>query len=646
MCGLAGLLLARDTTAPPDLAARLERMTAALRHRGPDDRGTWVSSRAALGHRRLAIIDLSAAGHQPMATDGGSVQVAFNGEIYNFRELRAELERKGCDFVSASDTEVILHGWQQWGRGVFARLRGMFAIALWDARAGQLVLARDRVGKKPLYYAWCDGTFLFGSEHKALLAWPGMQREPDLEAIHHYLSLQYVPAPWSAFRGIRKVPKASYMVIDLDGRTVTDQYWTLPSPALARERPIAELKAELEPLLDEAVRLRMISDVPLGAFLSGGVDSSSVVAMMARHSSGPVKTFCIGFEEADFDERRYARMVAERYATDHHEMMVRPDALGVLPRIVWHYGEPYADSSAVPTYYVAEIARRHVTVALNGDGGDESFLGYHRYSECLKTEWVSRIPRPLRQLAGRVAASMSPKLDGFRPTRVARRLLGYASEKDARRYAPSMAYFFDHDKVAGYGERLRPFLVSSSFDLLDPYFANAPSFVAGAARADIETYLPDDLLVKVDIASMAHALEARSPLLDHVLMEWAAGIPAHQKMAGGETKAILKAAMEPHLPHEVLYRPKMGFGVPIERWLRNELREFAYDTLTSRAATDRGLFRPEYVRQLLDEHSSGARLHHTRLWALLMLELWFRMWIDPAAVPLQPPAEPALVVVE
>ncbi len=529
---------------------------------------------------------------------------------------------------------------------MFARLRGMFAIALWDARTSELVLARDRVGKKPLYYAWCGDVLLFGSEHKALLAWPELAREPDLEAIHHYLSLQYVPEPWSAFKGIRKVPKASYMVVDLEGRVATEKYWELPSPARARERPMAELKEELVPLLDEAVRLRMISDVPLGAFLSGGVDSSSVVAMMARHSSGPVKTFCIGFEEAEFDERRYARMVAERYATDHHEMTVRPDALGVLPRIVWHYGEPYADPSAVPTYYVSEIARRHVTVALNGDGGDESFLGYHRYRDCLKSEWVNRVPGGFRRLAGGIASLIPPAFDRFRPTRVARRLLRYMNDSDARRYAPSIAYFFDQDKVAGYGERLRPFLARSSIDLLAPWFQSAPSFVAGAAWADIETYLPDDLLVKVDIASMAHALEARSPMLDHLVMEWAAAIPAHQKMAGGESKAILKSAMEPYLPREVLYRPKMGFGVPIERWLRDELREFAYDTLTSRAASERGLFKPGYVRQLLDEHVAGTRLNHTRLWALLMLELWFRMWIDPAKAPLKPPAEPALVVSE
>jgi asparagine synthase (glutamine-hydrolysing) len=387
----------------------------------------------------------------------------------------------------------------------------------------------------------------------------------------------------------------------------------------------------------------MISDVPLGAFLSGGVDSSAVVAMMARHSSASVKTFCIGFDEASYDERAYARMVAERYDTDHHEIVVRPNAAAVLPLLAWHYNEPFADPSAIPTYYVSQIARQHVTVALNGDGGDESFLGYTRYSQCLQTEWISSLPRPLRQIASRIVQSIPPDMDRHRALRVARRWLSYVSEKDSRRYAPSMAYFYDHDKAAGYDRNLLPFLSSSSLDLLEPYFQQSNSYVGGAAWADIHTYLPDDLLVKVDIASMAHGLEARSPLLDHKLMEWAARIPSAQKMQGGVTKAILKSALEPYLPNEILYRPKMGFGVPIDEWLKGELKEFAYDTLLSTKARQRGLITPDYVKTMLDEHCAGTRQHHTRLWALLMLELWFQMWIDPADAPLLPPATPSLM---
>lgn len=637
MCGIAGALITSSSTAPTDLHGVVERMVRCIRHRGPDDAGVLAQNGVGLGHARLSIIDLSAAGHQPMVTEDNRLRIVFNGEIYNFKELRAQLIDRGYAFRSHTDTEVILHGYDLWGTDVFARLRGMFAIALWDGRKDELVLARDRVGKKPLFYGWHEGALLFASEIKAIVAWPGFERKPDLQAIHHYLSLQYVPAPWSAFEGIKKVPQASYLVVSRNGQVREQSYWKLPAPREARARPAAELREELVALLDESVRLRMISDVPVGAFLSGGVDSSAVVAMMARHSSGRVKTFCIGFDEADYDERKYARMVAERYDTDHHEMVVRPNAMEILPKLAWHYNEPFADPSAIPTYYVSEIARRHVTVALNGDGGDESFLGYGRYKSCQQSAWISRIPRSLRRLGTMMAQGIAPDLDRYQIPRVARRWLSYISEKDSRRYAPSIAYYFEQDKAAGYGERLAPFLPSSTLDLLEPYFEQSPSFVGGAAWADIHTYLPDDLLVKVDVATMAHGLEARSPLLDHTLMEWAARIPASQKMVGGETKSIFKSAMESHLPHEILYRPKMGFGVPIEQWLKTDLKAFAYDTLLSTSARQRGLFKEEHVRTMLDEHCSGLRLHHTRLWALLMLELWFRMWIDPDAPPSSAP---------
>lgn len=642
MCGIAGIL-ATKASAPADIAEKISRMVNTIEHRGPDDQGTWVGSGVALGHARLSIIDLTSAGHQPMLNEDGSLKIVFNGEIYNFVALRAELSERGYHFKSHTDTEVILNGYHCWGEQVFQRLRGMFAIALWDQRIEKLILARDRIGKKPLFYAWHGDVLLFGSEIKAILAWPGFKREADNEAIHHYLTLQYIPSPLSAFKGVRKLPQASYMVIGRDGRTEIHKYWALPVPSQAKHRPLAELKEELVTLLDETVRMRMIADVPLGAFLSGGVDSSAIVAMMARHSSGRVKTFCIGFDEANYDERAYARTVAERYDTDHHEMIVRPNAADILPQLAWHYNEPFADPSAIPSYYVAQIAKQHVSVALNGDGGDESFLGYSRYSQCLQTEWISSLPRPLRQLASCIVQSIPPNLDRYRALRVARRWLSYVSEKDSRRYAPSMAYFYEHDKDAGYDHHLRPFLGNSTLDLLETYFKQSKSYVGGAAWADIHTYLPDDLLVKVDIATMAHGLEARSPLLDHKLMEWAALIPPAQKMEGGVTKSILKSALEPFLPNEILYRPKMGFGVPIDEWLKSELKAFAYNTLLSTQARQRGLISPAYVKTMLDEHCSGIRLHHTRLWALLMLELWFQMWIDPAEAPLSPPVASILM---
>jgi asparagine synthase (glutamine-hydrolysing) len=637
MCGVAGFLLASPALAQGEIEARAGAMIATLRHRGPDDEGVWTDGLAALAHARLSIIDLSPAGHQPIASADGSVWLSYNGETYNFAELRAELEARGYPFRSRTDSEVVANGWHAWGPRLFGRLRGMFALALWDRRARRLVLARDRLGKKPLYYAETGEALLFGSEIKALLAWPGMARAADLRAIDTYLSLQYVPAPDTAFRGIRRLPPAHYLVAAADpaGGWQIEQpvrYWRLPEPEPARRavRP-AELEAELAAHLAEAVRVRMIADVPLGAFLSGGIDSSAVVAMMAEAGAGRVKTFSIGFAEKEYDETRYARLVARRWGTEHEEFVVEPDAAAILPRLVWHYGEPFADPSAIPTWYVAQMARRHVTVALNGDGGDEAFLGYPRYRAMHLLDRLDRLPRALRFALARLSALAPPGVERrLRLDRV-RAMLEAPAEPPEGRYAGAISFFSDGDKERGYGALMREELGHSPLALLAPDFAAAESLLAGANRADFHTYLPDDLLVKVDVASMAHGLEARSPLLDHRLIEWAARIPVDIRMRGGRTKALFKAAMAPYLPAEILRRRKMGFGVPIDRWLRRELKELAYDTLLAPAARERGIMRPDYVRLLLDEHAAGRRNHHIRLWALLMLELWFRAWIDGAA---------------
>ncbi|HZK91132.1 MAG TPA: asparagine synthase (glutamine-hydrolyzing) [Stellaceae bacterium] len=637
MCGIAGVLLSQATLPRAELEARLWAMTEAVRHRGPDDQEIWTDGLAGLVQARLAIIDLSAAANQPIASQDGSVWLTFNGEIYNFAEIRAGLERLGYVFRSRGDAEVIANGWHAWGPRVFDRMRGMFALALWDRRTRQLILARDRLGKKPLYYAPTSGGLLFGSEIKALLTWPGMPRVPNLTAIDHYLSLQYVPAPETAFAGVFRVPAAHYLVVSPDPEGAWRdmelvRYWRLPEPNAARAgRPAQELERELVAHLEEAVRLRLISDVPLGAFLSGGVDSASVVAMMARVGGGTVKTFTIGFGDARYDETRYARMVAERYATEHEEYVVEPDAAAVLPRLVWHYGEPFADPSAIPTYYVSELARRKVTVALNGDGGDEAFLGYSRYQAMRHLAQLDRLPEWSRLALARLLSYAPAGLQReLRLPRI-RDILEASAGRSEQRYAGTIVFFADRDKEAGYGDAMRGQLEHSALDLLAPYFAAADGLVAGANWADLHTYLPDDLMVKVDVASMAHGLETRSPLLDHVLLEWAASVPAETRMAGGRTKALFKRAMEPYLPREVIYRKKMGFGCPIDEWLRAELKPLAYDTLLSQPARERGLLRPDYVRRLLDEHCSGSRNHHTRLWALLMLELWFRMWIDGSA---------------
>jgi asparagine synthase (glutamine-hydrolysing) len=637
MCGIGGVLLPQPTLARAELEARLWAMTQAVRHRGPDDQEIWTDGLAGLVQARLAVIDLSAASNQPIASQDGSVWLTYNGEIYNFAEIRADLEKIGYVFRSRGDAEIIANGWHAWGPKIFGRLRGMFALALWDQRTKQLVLARDRLGKKPLYYAPTPGALLFGSEIKALLTWPGIARQPNLTAIDHYLSLQYVPAPETAFKGIFRVPAAHYLVASPDAQggwrgLELVRYWRLPEPKAARAgRPAEELERELVAHLEEAVRLRLIADVPLGAFLSGGLDSASVVAMMARAGGGPVKTFTIGFGDARFDETRYARMVAERYATEHEEYVVEPDAAAVLPRLVWHYGEPFADPSAIPTYYVSEMARRKVTVALNGDGGDEAFLGYSRYQAMRHLSRLDRLPQWSRLALARLLTYAPSGLQRELKLPQIRDVLEASAGRAEQRYAGTIVFFADRDKEAGYGEAMRAQLGHSALDLLAPYFAAADGLVAGANWADLHTYLPDDLMVKVDVASMAHGLETRSPLLDHVLLEWAASIPAETRMAGGQTKALFKRAMGPYLPREVIYRKKMGFGCPIDEWLRAELKPLAYDTLLSQPARERGLLRPDYVRRLLDEHCSGRRNHHTRLWALLMLELWFRMWIDSSA---------------
>ncbi|HEU0217891.1 MAG TPA: asparagine synthase (glutamine-hydrolyzing) [Stellaceae bacterium] len=642
MCGIAGVLLAQPNVPRGELEARLWAMTGAVRHRGPDDQEIWTDGLAGLAQARLAVIDLSDAANQPIGSQDGSVWLTFNGEIYNFAAIRADLEKLGYVFRSRGDAEVIANGWHAWGPRVFDRMRGMFALALWDTRARRLILARDRLGKKPLYYAPTRSGLLFGSEIKALLTWPGMSRAPNLTAIDHYLSLQYVPAPETAFAGIHRLPAAHYLAVspDPDGtwrNAELVRYWRLPEPNAARSgRPSEELERELVAHLDEAVRLRLIADVPLGAFLSGGIDSASIVATMARVGGGRVKTFTIGFGDPRFDETRYARMVAERYGTEHEEHLVEPDAIAVLPRLVWHYGEPFADPSAIPTYYVSEMARRKVTVALNGDGGDEAFLGYPRYQAMQHLARLDRLPGWGRLALARLLTCAPAGLQRELKLQRIRDVLEASAGRAEQRYGGTIVFFADRDKAAGYGEAMRSHLDHSALDLLAPYFAAANGLVAGANWADLHTYLPDDLMVKVDVASMAHGLETRSPLLDHVLLEWVAGIPADVKLAGGRTKALFKRAMEPYLPREVIYRKKMGFGVPIDEWLRAELKPLAYDTLLSPSARERGLFRSDYVRGLLDEHCSGTRDHHYRLWALLMLELWFRMWIDA-------PAEQALL---
>jgi asparagine synthase (glutamine-hydrolysing) len=587
MCGIAGTLATEGSVEP----GLVERMCEALAHRGPDARGVFAQDAVALGVARLAVIDVE-GGDQPIANEDGSVVVVCNGEVYNYRELREELIRAGHRFSTHSDTEVIVHLYEELGEACVDRLRGMFAFAVWDVRARRLLLARDRVGKKPLFYAQRDGRFWFASEPRAILATEAVPRDVDHEAIDLYLHYQVVPSPRSAFAAIRKLAPAHTLTWD-DGTVSTRRYWKLSyrdgEGARASDE---ELGGRIRETLLEATRLRLRSDVPLGALLSGGVDSSAVVAAMAQQSAAPVRTFSIGFDVDAFDETAHAREVARRYGTEHHELVLDDRAMELLPRLVWHYGEPFADSSALATFALAELASQHVTVALNGDGGDESFAGYARHAG----------PLPSAPLQRHYAERCAHQYFGE-----AERAELYTAE-----FADSLG---EHDWRAVVEE---------------PYFASdAEDPLERTVDVDVQTYLADDLLVKMDIATMAHSLEARSPMCDQELMELAARLPMARKVVGQTTKALFKEAMRPWLPDSVIDRPKMGFMIPMADWLGAGL---AADVLLDPRTLQRGLFREERLRALVAEHRNGSGDHQYRIWTLLMLELWFRTYVDRAAV--------------
>jgi asparagine synthase (glutamine-hydrolysing) len=619
MCGIAGAVAA------PGGCPSAESLTAmgdAMAHRGPDDATVRLFGRAGFSFRRLSIIDV-AGGAQPIANEDETCHVVLNGEIYNHDELRRDLESRGHRFRTRSDVEVVVHGYEEWGDDVVRRLRGMFAFAVWDERRERLLLGRDRLGKKPLVYHEGGGALSFASELAALMAPPGAPRRPDLAALHQYLTYQYVPAPLTGFAGVRKLPPAHILVFE-NGRATVSRYWQLSfAPPLAIAE--AEAVAELRRLLRDAVQARLMSEVPLGAFLSGGLDSSAIVALMAEF--GRVKTFSIGFEEEEWNEVKYARQVAERYGTDHHEFIVRPQAADILPTLVEHYGEPYADSSALPTFYLSRLTREHVTVALTGDGGDELFAGYDRYKLLPLFGAAARLS-PARS----VASALDEAGGRFWPTR-ARRLLRAISSSPEESYARTMSCFSPEQKRLLYSDFMRETVGDAdAFRVLYDRYAesDAPDLLGRTLYADTMTYLPGDLLAKVDIATMAVGLEARAPLLDHPLVEFAARLPPSLKIHHGSGKHILRRAVEDLLPAEVLGRRKKGFGVPIARWFRGELKEMAGDVLFSKAAQQRPFFRPEAVRRLWDEHQQDRADLGQPLWALLTLELWCRRFLDGA----------------
>lgn len=626
MCGIAGVI---ELGAPTVDQSLLSRITASLRHRGPDAEGHYSDRRNGLSltliHTRLSIIDVS-KGHQPLCNEDESVWVVFNGEIYNFQELRKDLEQKGHCFKTDSDTEVLVHGYEEYGEALPTRLDGMFAFAIWDKKRQRLFLARDRIGKKPLFYSQKAGRFVFGSELSVFKEIPWISKELSFSALHDYLTFLCIPAPRTIFQEIQKLPPGHFLTWEA-GESRVESYWELSySPKLK----VTENEAleEIRRLFHQAVNVRLMSEVPLGAFLSGGLDSSSVVAVMAGLSSQKVKTFSIGFEEQEFNELPFARIVAKRYQTDHHEEMVRPDAVELLPRLVKHFGEPFADASAIPTYYLSQMTRRKVTVALSGDGGDEIFAGYRRHwGFRAAEEYQKRIPAWLR--AG-IAGAAFPFLrrTGRQSSLGSIGRFLQAGELDkAERYLRWVGFLSEGEKQSLYREDFSTLMNGyQSLRWLQQFFDQAKDETSLDAILSVDTkfYLPNDLLCKVDMMSMAHSLEVRCPFLDTRLVEFVSCLPSEMKLKRGRLKYLVRTAFKKEIPQENLHHRKMGFAVPMARWIRGELRETVREGLFSGQTRIGRYFKKERMNEMFLAHLSGERDYAYELWGLLVLEHWHR----------------------
>lgn len=622
MCGLVGIFDSRGQRLVD--AELLSRMNETQHHRGPDEGGLHHEPGVGLGHRRLSIIDL-ASGQQPLFNEDHSVVVVYNGEIYNFASLAKELQKLGHEFRTHSDTEVIVHAWEQWGEACLERFRGMFAFALWDRNRQILFLARDRMGVKPLYYALLpDGQLIFGSELKSLLIHPDLAREFDAQAVEDYCALGYVPEPKTILKGVRKMPPGYCLSVRRgDPLGEPRQYWDIPFAPLP-DAPEAEWTSSLVERLNEAVDIRLVSEVPLGAFLSGGVDSSAIVALMAKLMDEPVNTCSISFGDPKFNEANFAAQVAERYQTRHFVDQVEADDFALLDNLASLYDEPFADSSAIPTYRVCELAKKHVTVALSGDGGDENFAGYRRHRWHMNEEQLrGRLPQWLRGPLFGFLGQVYPKMD-WAPKMFRAKTTFQALARDSMAaYLHSVGVISESHRRELFTPDLKKELQGyTALEVFRHHAERAPTDhpLSLIQYLDMKTYLPGDILTKVDRASMAHSLEVRVPILDHKFVEWVSGLPPQVKLNGREGKYLFKKALEPVLPNDILYRPKMGFGVPISAWFRGPLRERVRSQLVEGSLARSGLFEPAVVRRLVDEHQSGRREHSATLWSLLMFE--------------------------
>lgn len=620
MCGIAGLL---SLGGKPPLQQEVQSMCDAMSHRGPNDDGFYCTQEAVIGMRRLSIIDID-GGHQPVHNEDRSVWVVFNGEIYNFKSLRQSLETQGHRFYTDTDTEVIVHLYEQYGEACVERMRGMFAFAVWDEKRKTLLLARDRLGIKPLFYTIVNGRLAFGSELKVLLQLPEIERKLSWGSINHLFSAMCTPSGESIIDGVHKLRPGHLLTASPARGVQVRQYWDVefePDYTKTEEYFVERLRE----LLEESVRLRLIADVPLGAFLSGGIDSSSVVATMARISSGPVKTFSIGFPDQDYSELDFARKVARQFGTDHYELVVDPNVIGIIDDLAWYLDEPFGDSSAIPTYMVSKLAAEHVTVVLSGDGGDELFAGYDKYVKEKRERKLERIPRPLRQLAGLAGRAMQEGMKG-------RNFLMHLPFDGAERYFDTNILFREMEKASLFETDAYQHIQKD-----DPRMGWAACLKNGGGHwlsslqyMDLKNYLPNDILTKVDRMSMAHSIEARVPLLDHKIVEFAATIPPELKLNGDTTKYIFKKAMQGILPDDILHRPKRGFAIPLGRWFRGQLSLYVRDLLLSRKSLERGLFRKSYIERLIELNDRGRSLD-LQLWTLITFELWCRRFVDESA---------------
>jgi asparagine synthase (glutamine-hydrolysing) len=638
MCGIAGVINYYEKR---EVSKRLlQNMVSAIEHRGPDDVGLYVKDNVGLGNRRLSIIDLK-TGHQPIANENNSIWVVLNGEIYNYKELRQDLEKKGHKFKTDSDTEVIVHLYEEMGRELVSRLNGMFAFAVWDVKRRTLLLGRDRAGIKPLYYYIGRDKLMFASEIKSLLQDSSVPRELNFQALHDYLSFLYVPEPQTIFKGIKKLPPAHTLEY-MDGEVSLQRYWTIPyqgaddySEEAQQHHPtskqIQHYATEIRERLKESVRRRLISDVPLGAFLSGGIDSSAIVGLMAQASNQQIQTFSIGFRNAGYyDERKYARKIVKLFKTKHYEFEVEPNALEILPLLIKHFDEPFADSSAIPTYYLSKLARQHVTVCLSGTGGDEIFGGYRRYLIENLFQHYQKYPQFMRSFAMNISKALpvSRKSALKEYFLLLKRFLACQETSPMLRHIGMMTCFNEEAKELLYSKGHTNLTPSS--DVIMQYYKKNEHLddLSRTLYADFHTYLPGDLLVKEDRMTMAASLEGRVPFLDHEFVEYVASIPSELKVRKFTTKHIFKEAMRPLLPSNIIDRRKHGFGVPIGEWFKKELKTYTTEVFQDRTTTQRGYFDSDYILSLLDEHQKGVEDYSSQLWALLTFELWCREYLD------------------